>query len=134
MLVPQVLVLVFAETPSLHTNCFALNAKLKQFLVDPQSTEQTFALLKLCCVARRSGDAIVKPAAGPWYSPRKHANGVTVDVPVTVMAVGVDVVELVLVLVTDVELAVVEVATEFEDWVKYISGCNQAKKHCLLYL
>ena len=31
------------------------------------------------------------------------------------------------------ELAVVEVATEFEDWVKYISGCNQAKKHCLLY-
>ena len=31
------------------------------------------------------------------------------------------------------ELAVEEVATEFGDLVKYISGCNQAKKHCLLY-
>ena len=31
------------------------------------------------------------------------------------------------------ELVVVEVATEFEDWEKYILGCSQAKKHCLLY-
>ena len=32
------------------------------------------------------------------------------------------------------ELAVVKVATEFEDLAKYISGCSQAKKYCLLYL